>query len=134
MSNDLTLTKTFQERMFERIRDDIGELMSDEDLRRVVDSAVQKAFFEPIVTKDVWGRITETPPPLVIEMTKLMRERVDAAIREWVMTHPDEIAKIIDDVISRGIVTIVMNYFDQRTFQPLQALSEALRAKGLLAP
>lgn len=41
-NTDIATTKTFQERMFEKIRDQMGDLMTDEDLKKLVDAAMQK--------------------------------------------------------------------------------------------
>ena len=37
--------------MFARIRDQMGDLMTEEDLKKLVDGAMHKAFFEELLAK-----------------------------------------------------------------------------------
>ncbi len=48
MSNELQMTQDFQTRIFKRIRESIGDLMTDEDLRKLIEAAMQKAFFTEV--------------------------------------------------------------------------------------
>ena len=36
--NDMTTNKSFEDKLKDRIRDSIGELLSDEDLSRIIES------------------------------------------------------------------------------------------------
>ena len=130
---DLALTDTFQKRVYERIRDSIGDLMSDEDLQRLVETAMQKAFFEPVKIEGNYYQQTRIEPPwFVAAIKELLKERVKEAVKVWIETHPDEIAKLLDEVIAKGFVGIVLSYFEQQIKQPLWEFTNKLQEKGLL--
>ena len=50
--SDIEKTKSFQERMKDRIKKDIGELMTDDELSAIVERAVNEIFFKPRIVKD----------------------------------------------------------------------------------
>jgi hypothetical protein len=129
----ITTAKDFQTRMFERVREHIGELLTDDELKKIVDQAMQKAFFEERVTKDRYGDIRERAPSLFVELlTKLVEPSVNAAVREWVGKHPEEITKALDAVIAKGITGMIAKYIDEQARWPLQQLADNLRQKGVL--
>lgn len=37
--------------MFERIKEQTGDLLTEEDFKKMVDAAMQKAFFDSIITR-----------------------------------------------------------------------------------
>ena len=45
MATEVAQAKTLQERVGDRIRDQIGDLMTDADLKQLVDKALHEAFF-----------------------------------------------------------------------------------------
>ena len=132
MSTDSTTSKTFQEKMFERIRDQIGDLMTEEDLKKIVEVAMQKAFFEPVVELGRYGDKTTTDPIFVKQIRQLMLENVSLKISAWIKEHPEEITKTLNECIGKGMSGIVLSYFDQKLNWPLQQFANDLRSKGLL--
>lgn len=132
MSAPIETTKDFQERMFEKIRSQIGDLMTQEDLKKIVEAACKKAFFEPVTINHGYGRTEETPPHFVKLMTSLLEKQVNVAVAQWVQDHPAEIEAVLKGVIEKGIVSIVTSYFDQRAHYPLRELADKLVQKGVL--
>lgn len=130
--NEIETTKTFQEKMFEKIREQIGTLMTEDDLKKVVDAAMQKAFFENIKYADRWGAIKEEPPVFVANFRELMRQQVHSAMEKWIQEHPEEISKIINEVIRDGIVNIVVGHIEDRTKSSMQNLASDLLSNGIL--
>ncbi len=133
MSTDIAPTKAFEERMFEKIRDQMGDLMTDDDLRKLVGAAMQKAFFEPRVQPgNGYGSPTTLPPLFVALIEKQMTEAVRAAVSQWVADHPEEVAKVLKETIEAGIFNMMASHFASKTSWPLQQLLSALQAKGVL--
>jgi hypothetical protein len=134
MANEIAMSTDFQTRIFEKIKKDIGELMTDAEVKALVDKAMEKAFFERQVLKDNYGRDCGTKPS-VIEL--LVKELLDSAVRasvsRWLEEHPEEVAKVVDGVLRDGIVGIVSNHIRQRTEWPLQELASKLMSKGILS-
>lgn len=125
----ITTTAAFQERMFEKIRDQMGDLLTEEDLKRLVESAMQKAFFEPRTD----ARGYNTGPPLFVSMIeKQMQQAVSKAVSDWVAAHPEEVAKVLKETIEAGIFNMMISHFASRTSWPLQELLNKLQSKGIL--
>lgn len=124
-------SQVFQEKMFERVREQMGDLLSQDDLKVIVNSAVERAFFEPRRVKD--GFHDTIKPPLFQELIeKQLREQVHASITVWLTEHPDEVKKAIDNVIAQGFLGIVIQELHQRIAWPLQEFANKLREKGIL--
>ena len=47
LENQLAPAKTFQERIADRIRESIGDLITDEDLAEMVTRGIDDVFFKP---------------------------------------------------------------------------------------
>jgi hypothetical protein len=132
MSTEITTSKTFQEKMFERIRDQIGDLMTEEDLKKIVEVAMQKAFFEPVTEIGRYGDKTTTDPIFVKKIRSLMEEQVKLQVSAWIKEHPEEITKTLNECIGKGMSGMMIAHFDSKLSYPLQQFAEGLRQKGLL--
>ena len=129
--NEITTTKAFQERVFEKIRADIGNLMTDDELKSLLNAAMQKAFFEPTRRTDSY-HTTEEPPAFITLTRDLMREKVGSAVEKWINEHPEEVNKAIREVLAGGIAGAIAMHLEMRFSQPLQQLRQELETKGLV--
>lgn len=121
----------FQEKMFLKIREHLGELLTDEDLKPLVASAVERAFFEPREFNDGWKKVSK--PPLFVEMIETaMKERVATSVDAWLKENPEVLAKAVDDVLKAGVATAVISHLNTVLHGPLWDLQRSLREKGLL--
>ena len=92
---------TFEQRMKDRIKDSIGELMSDEDLAKLVHRGVEEAFFTDRVAGQ--GYNARTSPPLMHEIVgDLMAEQIGALAKEWIKEHEQEVREIAEKTIQDG--------------------------------
>jgi hypothetical protein len=134
VSTEVQMSQDFQARIFSKIRESIGDLMTDDDLRKLVEAAMQKAFFTEVpVPGDYYGRSPKVEPPHLVQLVKtLLDERVKAAAQKWLEDHPEEVTKAINDAIGKGIFGILQNYIESKTSTPLWQLAESLRQKGVL--
>lgn len=133
MKNEIETTKTFQERMFERIREQMGELMTEDDLKTLVDSAMQKAFFDPAYETDRYGNSIRMKDSVFVNLLrKEMELKVTEAIKTWLAEHPEEVAKAIDDTIAKGMLGLIHQHIETVTMQPMMELADRLRMKGVL--
>lgn len=133
MAGEIATSKTFQDKMFERIRDSIGDLMPDEDLKKIVASGIEKAFFENrIVAYGSYGG-TQTKEPVLVEMIRdLMREKIRLAVDSWMRDNPDKVKEAIEKVIQQGVFGCVMNQIQDWSMGPMSDLRSALMSKGLI--
>ncbi len=50
--NDIAEQKSFEQRMISRIREDIGKLMTDDELSKIVERATEEIFFKETIIED----------------------------------------------------------------------------------
>ncbi len=102
MSNEIAKPETFEEKMKERIRESIGELMTDEDLSKIVHRAVDEIFFQKKAVNDGWKTVYKDP--LIHEILKdVLTNQVKESVENYIKTHNDEINKIVNRVVEDGI-------------------------------
>jgi hypothetical protein len=114
---DIVESKTFEQRMKERIRDSIGDLISDEDLTKMVDRSLEEVFFKPRSNPKYTSYYNcsepATIPPLLHELVKeVMESQVQAAIREYIGSHTEEVNAIIQKVVQEGSGTAILKALD----------------------
>lgn len=138
MQTDIQQAGEFQQRMFKRIRDDMGKLMTDDELKKIVEASVERSFFEPrVVMRDTGsfhGPKRDEKEPLFLElMREEMRERINAlvapAVTKWVEEHGDEIKAELDKHLGQSFTQIVIGYVNQMAAQPVHALRQELEQK-----
>lgn len=130
MSNEVTTSKTFEQRMFEKVRESIGDLMTEEDLKKIVEKAMQKAFFEDRVDNSDYHAKT-IPAVFVVMMQEEMRIRVDATLKFWLVEHSAEVQALLQEVVDKGIMDALTRAMETRMSQPLNMFVEMLRAQGV---
>ena len=113
MSDAIVVQKTFEERMKERIKDSIGELMSDEELKKLVHKSLDQVFFQSTQVKDGW-HTKEVPPLLNGIIKELLTPQVREAVIEYIDKHPDEIQKAVKDALSVGMGNALLNAFNNQ--------------------
>jgi hypothetical protein len=104
MTTELTTPKTFEEKMRDRIRESIGDLMSNEDLKKLLDRAVEENFFKEKVVMSEWGREQSRKPALLIGLVKeLLAERMNEVIKQWLADNEEQVKKTLDEVVKMGV-------------------------------
>lgn len=127
---EIATTKTFQDRMFERVRDQMGDLLTDEDLKKIVDTAVQKAFFEE-QSMDRYG--SKRPSVFVEYMQSELKSKMHTAMSDWLNANPEIVQQAIETVIKEGMYRSVISVLENRLSWPLQQFTEQLRQKGIFS-
>lgn len=118
---------TFEERVINRVRDDIGSLMTDAELKRIVEVAVERIFFKERRTSDNYN--SRVQPSIFQEVVQTAVEKQFAvAIELYVKEHSDLFAAAIDASIKQGLTKLIAQFFDGKTQQVLYAFAEQLKA------
>ena len=122
MNKEIVPSKSFQDRMKDRIKDSIGELMTDDELKKVVNQAVQEIFFEKQVLQDGYG--TKEKPPWIHKLIKeILKDKVRIAVDDYMFVNSEIILKNIDNIVKDGVGGAVLSaitnrfQFDLNSFQ-----------------
>ena len=96
--------KTVYEKLSDMIRDNISDLMSDEDLQKIIERGIDELLFQ--VRKDPSSRSMydeKKLPPLIHELIiECLDSRIRAAIEVWIGNNADKVEKIVSDVLAEG--------------------------------
>lgn len=118
MSETTTVTTplSFEERMMAKLRDDIGAMMSDAELKAILERGIDKAFFQTrtIPSTDRW-QSTTTKPSLVEEVIERhIKDRLTAAVEQWLRDNHDKVEALVLDAAKKGIGEAVLYSLEQR--------------------
>ncbi len=113
MSTEIEKQKTFEERMKARIRDSIGELMTDEELSKIVNKATEEVFFKPLELKD--GYRTKEVPPFSHNIVKeLLTDSVRKEVEKYFSENKEDVSKMVKQIIQDGLGKALMNALDSK--------------------
>lgn len=131
MSN-LTVQENFQERMFNRVRESLAELLTEEEAKTLVERAISDGLFKPRQEKDGshWNAKTkEVPSEFVILVTDQVKPIVEQQIKQWLSDNSDQVLSIIQEVIEKGIAGVILKVIKEETEKPLWNLRAELQQK-----
>lgn len=141
MSNELMSKQSFQERMTERLREDVGKLIPDEKLAEMVEQAMQSMFFTKRVERNSWGRETAHPSWWEDEVEKSMRERVHKFTQTYLEERSEDLEKVILETIQQNLhhwlaaamVRVFTTSAGNISFEVVNGLETRLREHGVTA-
>lgn len=126
MANDLLENKSFQERMFAKIRESAGDLLSDEELKKIVIPAIERAFFVPVPQPD--NQYAPHESVFVTMVRKHLEARIEDVMKEWLKANEDKIQVILNDLVAKGMLNLVQDYLQRQIAFPMQQMMDQLRA------
>lgn len=110
--NNIQIPLTFQDKLAQRMREQIGELLTEEDLKKLTERAVEEMFFKPRVVVGQWNQTSTQPPWFVAEFGKLAEPVLREEMQRWLNEHPDEVRDILRQSIEKGVAGMVMSQFN----------------------
>jgi len=125
MSGEIATTQNFQERMFERIKDQMGDLLSEEDLKVILERSIEKAFFEP-QTYERGYRTEVEQSPFVKMIERELHSRVHTIADKWMSENKDRIEELIRDCLGKGFTKLITDYLDNKMGWHVHQLQESL--------
>jgi TPP-dependent indolepyruvate ferredoxin oxidoreductase alpha subunit len=126
---DITNATTFQERMFERVRESLSELLTAEEAKALVEKAIEQSLFQQEKVYDSYNSRQTGVKPSRFEL--LVKEAVEPAIKiavaEWLAKHHEEVKASIQGVVEQGIASTVVRVFQDEMRQPLWEMGSQLQ-------
>lgn len=122
--NEITTGNTFEERMKARIKDSIGDLITDEDLTKLINRGVEDVFFKKTVIR-VNSYDTKEGPSLLESIVKeLLETQVRDCVKDYLKDNSETVKTTIDEVVREGIgkaMIAAMNQSFQNSLYQFQA-------------
>lgn len=107
--NAIVENKSFEEKMKDRIKESIGDLIGDDDLKKLLDAAMHDVFFKPSKIKINSYDYKDGPSYLQAIVKELLEEKVRECIKEYIDNNTEEVEKVINDVLQEGIGKCIMS-------------------------
>lgn len=127
------MSGTLADKVFEKVKDQLGDLITQEDLKPLVERAVNEAFFTPRGYKNNYGSWVDQGPPRFVELIEgAMKEAVSVAVKAEFAAKPNLIPDALDRAIAKGFTAMVLGAVDDMARGPMYELANNLRSKGLL--
>lgn len=111
MTTEIEMSSDFQTRIFEKIRQDIGSLMTDKDVKKLVEAAMEREFFTPVKRTEHYREVID-PPRIQTLVKELIEPTLRKAMDQWLKEHTDEVNKIIEETLKGGLIHSVSRVID----------------------
>ena len=112
--NEVAKTETFEEKMKSRLKDSIGDLITDEDLTKLVNKAIEEVFFtggRRTVSGGMYPTYHDIPPLLHGIVENALKEQIKLIAQAWVIENQSVVEKILNDIVRDGASTMMMEAF-----------------------
>jgi 16S rRNA G966 N2-methylase RsmD len=130
MANEVAEMQDFQTRIFNKIREQMGELLTEKELKALLETAMEKAFFQERKVERGYNTVIE--PPYFIELIKKeMESQVRLQVSEYMKANKELVIKAIDETIAKGFYDLVRQHQDNMMRGELFNFSEKLKANGI---
>lgn len=98
----------FQNKLRERIRNDIRELLPEDAIQSLVKRAIDEEFFKDRIVDDrsYYGGTRKAPSLFVEEVVKAAKPLITEAIDRFIKEHPDCIEKVMRDYVNENALAI----------------------------
>ncbi len=128
MTKEITIPQSFEAKMKDRIRDSIGELITDKELSELVRKSVDQVFFAPTEIGTIYNR-KEGPSLLNGLIAKLLTPQVREAIQQYINDHPDEVIEAVKEAISAGMGNALLSALNSQFQSHLFNLETNIQSK-----
>lgn len=136
MSTEVMSQQAFQERMTERLREDVGRLIPDDKLAQLVEQAIQSMFFTRKVEPKTYGRDVEYPSWWEKAVHDTLKDMLRAHISGWITANADRLEKALEESMRKEgptffahlLVEMIGSRISAETFNVQQRIEAALRS------
>lgn len=125
--NEVALSQSFEERMRDRIKESIGELLSDEDLKIIIEKGVEDALFKRRVVYNSYGNTREIPSLVDTLTEESMKEQMEVCVRKWLEENGDMLVEHIEKRLQEEGMKFFLDAFMSMMERPMQNLTINLR-------
>jgi len=110
----LTPSQTFEEKMMERMKASMGDLMPDDVLKKLMEKAIDKAFNSPTELKDEYGRAIKSSESWLQTFLRVeLESRMQVLAKEWITENKEQVLKLVSDKLDLDVATMFASGFTQ---------------------
>lgn len=118
----------FQEKMKQRMRAAMGDLMPDSVLADIVARGVQEAFFAQRQKPkyNSWDRDEYEPAWIVTFLKAELDKRMQEAVKQWMIDNSEKLKTIVAETLQDGVTAMVLRSFDRHWQNGLETLQSTM--------
>jgi hypothetical protein len=110
--NEITPAQAFEEKIKDRLKRDLGDLIPDEMLTKLIEKAIASIFFEPVVSRSTYGNVIDSKPSwFQTEVERLLKARVQEFLNTYMKEHEAEIKEKFSRILETKGPELVANFF-----------------------
>jgi len=119
--------------MFERIRESMGEFLSEDDLKELLERTIEKSFFEEriVLSSSYYDRDKKKPSLFQELVTEQVQPMVEKAITAWLQDNSEQVTTTIDAVLKDGLLSALSKAIEQKMQIPILNLGTEISNKLL---
>lgn len=106
-----TVEDTFKQKITDRLREDIGNLMPDEMLQKLVDKATQEMFFTKQITKKDYGREEVQPSWFETKVKALLELSISKIVDKYLEDNASKLTSQISETLTKEAPHIMASMF-----------------------
>ena len=125
---DIAVSKSFNEKMEEKIKESIGEMMSSEDLQKIIATGIEKAFFKQTEIKSGYNTVYKDSF-LVEHIRANMDKLVAREIAKRFNEDKEQFSKLIEKTLEKDIFELFQRGFNENFKDALINFRSALANK-----
>jgi hypothetical protein len=110
--NEVVPSQAFEEKIKDRLRRDIGDLIPDEVLAQLIQRSINSIFFEPRVKKSEYGHTLESKPSWFQETVEgLLRKEVDRLLHDYLENNREALKAEFTKILETKGPELVAGFF-----------------------
>jgi hypothetical protein len=133
MNNEVTTPKSFEERMIEQFRANIGNLMTDDEMRKIIERGMENLFFTPKMEKSKSYPYEEqlSAPPLAYQIAeKMFREAAEAVLMRWMVDNKERMFELLEkQLCNENLQSLMLQMFSQMFTSPILSANEHIKQR-----
>ena len=121
--------RSFEDRLRDKLRANIGDVMTDEDLKGLIERGLDDLLFKERVHHGTIGYRSETKyePPLIQELLLAeLRPLLERAVKDWLNEHHDETMAAFNQTMEDGLGQAMLNAFARMFDGALQPMRQQI--------
>jgi len=121
--NQIQKAKSFEEKMMDRIKNSVGDLMTDEDLKKILEKSMTAMFFTETYKNHGYHREQERIPGLAEKIvTEHLKDRMDVVVGMWLEANSTKVREAVDKALEGGLATAMTRAMNSRFEDTLSTL------------
>ena len=126
MSSELAEQQSFQQKMMDRIRESIGELMTDDELKQIVDRGMEEALFKPRCFRTSYGSANEECSLVDKVIKEELHSQMSATVHTWMSENQQVLIDAVQKAAKEGAGKCILSALDYRFEQMFNSALQSL--------